>query len=376
MTTTVARETLVTMLNQAGRAVATRSTLPVLSCVRLSVNGDVRVEATDLARRVITRYTPPTIGEPFDIAVPYKALSDTLKRLKGDIIHIEPADGIAVRTFDARSKALIKGIDAKEFPTGIKNDAGLTIRLTLGELVAATKATAFAAATDEARPTLTTIHLVTRNGKLVMESTDGYRASIYTLRDYAEPLDFCIPATSIDDIAQLFDGYETDDEVSIEFYGPEQIYMDIAIDSRLCLTALRMGDAKFPDVSRVIAPPTSIFTVERKELLDALRLSEVFVKDSTAKSARLDFEGEMLQVTTSDGGRGHSSTLVNFGVVTGEKKNAVILMNCEMLAQAINTMSSAAVTIGFTSKSRPLTIWDGDEGAPFMHIQMPLVSDR
>ena len=151
------QENLAKGLSIVGRAVASRSTLPVLSNVMLATdNGRLKLSATNLELG-INCWVGAKVEDEGATTVPARLLTDFVNSLPPEQIDVE----LSVRTQTlnarcARFEANIKGIDAQEFPIiPTLEDGESAIRLEPEDLRHMIDQVVFAAATDESRPILT-----------------------------------------------------------------------------------------------------------------------------------------------------------------------------------------------------------------------------
>ena len=99
---------------------------------------------------------PGKIDTDGAITVPARVLTDIVNALPpGDQVDLELQAGATLRIRTGRFETHIKGIDADEFPAIPIAGERPTTRVPQKELKQALNETAFAAATDEARPILT-----------------------------------------------------------------------------------------------------------------------------------------------------------------------------------------------------------------------------
>src|SRR3972149_4002741 len=111
------QENLAKGLSIVGRAVAARSTLPVLGNILLATdNGRLKLAATNLEIG-ITCWIGAKVEEDGAITVPARTFVDLINALPPDRIDME----VSVRTptrglRSGRFETHIKGIDAQEFP--------------------------------------------------------------------------------------------------------------------------------------------------------------------------------------------------------------------------------------------------------------------
>ena len=150
------QENLAKGLAIVGRAVATRSTLPVLSNILLSTDGSrLKLSATNLEVG-INCWIGAKVEQEGATTVPARLLADFINSLPPERIDLDLITRTQTLNLKSgRFEANIKGIDAQEFPLILipEEDSRLTIKPdVLRQMI---DQVAFAAATDESRPVLT-----------------------------------------------------------------------------------------------------------------------------------------------------------------------------------------------------------------------------
>ena len=179
MKATVPQEKLAHGLGLVSRAVAARSTLPVLGNILIaSDEGRLRLSATNLELG-ITCWIPARIEQNGSTTVPARTFSDLVSTL--------PADQVML-SLDTRTQTLnvrggtstndIKCIDAQEFPPAPSVDLDGATQLNVAEFREMIQQVAFAASTDEARPVLMGVLLLAEKDKLTLAAADGFRLSV------------------------------------------------------------------------------------------------------------------------------------------------------------------------------------------------------
>jgi DNA polymerase III sliding clamp (beta) subunit (PCNA family) len=89
MKITIPRSEIKEAVAGLGRIVTPRATLPVLSCVRLDVNGAVTVTATDLEQSARYQFTGSTATGTGSLVIPFQALKDLAKGNDREQIEID-----------------------------------------------------------------------------------------------------------------------------------------------------------------------------------------------------------------------------------------------------------------------------------------------
>jgi DNA polymerase-3 subunit beta len=162
------QENLARGLSVVSRAVSSRSTLPVLANVLLKTeDAGLKLTATNLEIG-ITYWVPGKIESDGATTVPAKLLTDLVNSLPaGDKVDLELTAGESLHLRSGRFETHIKGIDADEFPAIQAAGERPTTRVAQDVLRKALNETTFAAASDEARPILTTdaVEIVLAGGR-------------------------------------------------------------------------------------------------------------------------------------------------------------------------------------------------------------------
>ena len=183
MKLSVMQENLARGLSVVSRAVSNRSTLPVLANVLLKTeDAGLKLTATNLEIG-ITYWVPGKIETDGATTVPAELLTDLVSSLPaGDRVDLELGGRRhAPRDAAGRFQTHIKGIDADEFPAIQAAGERPTTRIAQNVLRRALAETAFAAASDEARPILTGVLARFEGDQLTLAAADNYRIAVKTI---------------------------------------------------------------------------------------------------------------------------------------------------------------------------------------------------
>ena len=210
MKLSVMQENLARGLAVVSRAVSTRSTLPVLANVLLRTeDAGLKLTATNL--EIVDGST----------TVPAKLLSDIVSSLGGSErveLEVQAPDTLLLRA--GRFTAHLRGIDADEFPAIPTAGERPTTRISQKVLRRALSETAFAAASDEARPILTGVLVHFEGDRVTLAAADNYRIAVKTIPvlDAVEDTRLVIPARSLTELVRILG--DTDDPVDVVHYQP------------------------------------------------------------------------------------------------------------------------------------------------------------
>ena len=278
MKLSVMQENLARGLSVVSRAVSNRS-LPVLTNVLLKTeDAGLKLTATNLEIG-ITYWVPGKIETDGATSVPARLLTDLVNSLPGgEPIVLELGDGETLHIRSGRFESNIKGISADDFPTVQTAGERPITRIPQRVLRQALEETAFAAASDEARPILTGVLARFEGDQLTLAAADNYRIAVKTISilDPVEETSVVIPARALHELSRVL--AEVDDPVAIVLaHARNQILFHLdGID-----LVSRLIDGQYPNYQTVLPATHSTRAVlDREELLRAVRPAALIAHES------------------------------------------------------------------------------------------------
>jgi len=379
------QENLAKGLSIVGRAVATRSTLPVLSNVMLATDGSrLKLSATNLEIGIVC-WIGAKVEEDGSITVPARLLTDFVNSLPPERIDME----LTVRTQTlnlkcARFEANIKGIDAQEFPLIPTADEDSKISLDPSMLRQMIDQVVFAAATDESRPILTGVLAKFQGEQLTLAAADGFRLSVRTTHlpePVSEPITVIIPARALAELSRICqDGSQTR---RTEQEQPIEVTITPARNQALFHMAnidlvSQLIEGNFPDYNQIIPKGYATRTVvSTSDFLKATKTVNIFARDA-ANIIRLEIVpgGELapgrLTLTATSAEVGDNVGEID-AVIEGEEIE--IAFNAKYLIDVLSVVDAAQVVLETSTASSPGVIKPvGSED--FTHVIMPMHISR
>ncbi len=349
------QENLKRGLSIVSHAVASKSTLPVLSNILITTDGGrLRLQATNLEVG-ITCWIGAKVEDEGAVTIPAKLLSDFVGNLPNDAVVMSLDERTqTVHLHCARSEANIKGIEAEEFPSIPSVDGSdLTIRLQPDVLKDAINQVAFAAAGDDTRPVLAGVLLKLADTGLTMAATDGFRLAVKTLELPAQvPVaqEVIVPARALVELARIMED-ESEVEITITPSGGQVLFHSGSVD-----LVSRLIDGKFPDYARIIPKQYNTRAVmDRGAFLQAARQASVFaVASANIAKITLDAGAEFgpgrLVLSANAAEVGDNSTELE-GQINGE--GGQIALNVRFLQEALNAQPTPQVGFEMQTKAAP-----------------------
>jgi len=374
MKVTVLQENLARGLGIVSKAVAPRSTLPVLSNILIaSDEGRLRLSATNLEMG-ITCWIPARIEEEGSTTVPARTLSDLVSTLPGDQVNLKldmEAQSLNVR--GGTSTNDIKCIDAQEFPPLPVPDLDGAMQINSGDFREMIHQVAFAASSDEARPVLMGVLIQVDGEKLTMAAADGFRLSVRNAvlsTPVSAPVSAIVPAQALKELARV----ATDAEEPIYMVLPKgrgQVIFrvkDVEVVSQLI-------DGTFPDYSQIIPRSYKSRTlVSTASLLKACKQAEIFAREGSnvarfnIKETRGEMQPSEVEISAISEETGKNETIVEATVDGG---GLLIAFNVKFLREALEVIRTPNVALETSAPNAPGVVKPvGEED--FLHVIMPM----
>jgi len=370
------QEHLQRALAKVSRAIATKTTLPVLSNVLLVAEDDrLKIAATNLEIG-ITTWVTASVETAGKITVDARLLTEFVNTLPNAPLQLstDPAR-LSLHVESGRDNAAINGIDADDFPVipTIGDDAFVAEvdPHVLREMIGLVE---FAAASDESRPVLAGVLARFENMSLTLAAADGFRLAVREgelLSNVPERLDVIVPARAMRELARLIG----DDDQPVRLaITPNQSQLLARIGETDFLS--RLIDGTFPDFRQII-PRDFSTTLEmpREGLLNAVRRASYFARDNNdvVRLSVQPSEGEItpgsVEISANAAERGNSQSFVDAGVTGPETR---IAFNARYLADVLNVLRQGQVMIGVNGANQAGVI-RGAGNDEYTHVIMPMV---
>ena len=381
MRLTCLQENLSRGLGVVGRAVATRTTLPITQHVLLSTDRSrLKLSATNL-QIAISTWVGAQVEEEGAITIPARLLTDFVNSLPNervDVDAMEQPKGLSFRC--ARFEANINGTDAEDFPPIPSVEDGVVCRIDADVLRKAISHVEFAAATEDSRPVLTGIKVEAFGDGFTFAAADGFRLAVYKGK-LAEPLDgeldFIIPSRAMQEVNRLIGSQQEQVEFTVTTARSQALFKleNVELTSQLI-------QGTFPNYGQLI-PETwgTRVVVDLNQFSQATKSTSIFARDGSG-IVRLQISEPS---EDSDMGRVSISSRAeelgeNQGEIDGqvEGDEAKIAFNSKYLVDVLDVLEEGKVALETTTPSspgviRPVVVEDGSESTDdYVHVVMPM----
>lgn len=354
------KEKLNGLVQTSLRGVSSRVTMPILSGLLITAEGDRLVICSTDLEMSIRASMEAKVSEPGSTVVSGRLLGDIVKSLpKGEVTVRTGEKFLTVET--AAGEYHIREMMPEDFPQVPAWEGEAVLRLSGAQFFTAVQQTVKASSSDEKRPVLTGT-LIEKSGedKLKLVSTDSYRLAwkeMETTGQTAGWEDCIIPTKTLSEVSRMAGAVE--DEIEIRMQDKQVMFRigEMTVSSRLI-------EGQFPNYKQLVprGEKTTV-KVDKNELAAVVKRALIF-----GHNMRLGIYGDHLSVTTETPEVGESKEEVP-AEVTGEEVE--IGFNGNYLLDGATAVESERVEIKLDDPQKPALI--RDEGSEqYSYIIMPV----
>ena len=377
MKVTCQQDSLHKGLQTVGKAVANKTTLPVLNNILISTDGGrLKLAATNLEVG-ITNWIGCQVEQEGAITVPARLLLDFVSSLPNDKVTMTLDE--KTRTLNikcARHEANIKGISSDEFPSIPEVTEKPLAKVPAPLLKEMINQVAFAASSDDSRPVLAGVYVQIEGSELTMAAADGFRLArrVTTLdTPTGSPVKLIIPARSMVELARALQDDEGEGTDPVSLVVTANRNQVVFRHDNLEVTS-RLVEGNYVDINRVIPTEWATRTVvATSDLLKSVRVASMFARDA-ANIIRLQmtFGSELtpgvITVSAMAAEVGDNTSQLDCSVdgVAGD-----IALNAKFLMDVLNAVKTAQVALETKTYQSPAVIKPVN-GELYLVVIMPM----
>ncbi|KKU12401.1 MAG: polymerase III subunit beta protein [Candidatus Woesebacteria bacterium GW2011_GWA1_45_8] len=361
----VLQENFSKALTTASHFTSSRAQLPVLGNILLSASKTkLSVSSTNLEISIAL-----SIGAKIDkegsITVPSRVITDLVSNLPSATIELE-AEKEQLKISSEKFHSTVSGMNSSDFPEVPQSVGKGAFSLPKQDFLQALSQVIFAASIDETRPVLTGVLLIFKKGQLIMVATDGFRLSQkkIALQSSTKEGKLILPKNVLAEVSRLA---AEEGDLLLEI-RPNENQSVFALDGTILSS--RVLEGEFPDFERIIPKESNIkVSLDKEELLRAVKLSSVFARDS-ANIVAIKVLKEVVEISSESQLAGSQEAQVE-AKVEGNAKDFEISFNFRFLEEFLHAAKGEGVQMEFSSSSSPGVFIDPSDPS-FLHLIMPV----
>lgn len=376
MNFTINRAAFIRQLNNVLRAVSSKSTIPILTGLKLVVdNNEVVLTGSDADISIETTLSGAdgqyqlTVEEPGAIVLPARFFIDIVKKLPDQQVTIAVTDGFQAQIMSGTAEFVINGQDANNYPHLPEIDTAASFEVAADLFADVIRQTQIAVSHQESRPILTGIHVSLADGILTAVATDSHRLSQRKVRleNVGErQVDVVIPGTSLTELSRMIG--DVKDPVKIQVTDNQALFVfgNTRFYSRLL-------EGNYPDTSRLI-PDTSETTVEldASAFLAAIERASLLSHQSRNNVVKLTVDPQAGLAKVSGNSADIGNVEENIATDRMEGSDLEISFNPDFMGDALKSFGQAKIILSFTTTLRPFTLVPTEDSDQFVQLITPV----
>ena len=377
MNFTINRSAFISQLNNVLRAISSKTTIPILTGLKMVVNEDNIVltgSNSDITIESVINANDAdndlTIEETGAIVLPARFFSDIVKKLPDKKVTIEVTSGFQADITSGSAKFQINGQDAENFPHLPEIETNKSVTLPNDILKEVIRQTVIAVSKQESRPILAGVHMTLKDGVLTAVATDSHRLAqrkvVLENIDNGIDFDVIIPGKSMEELSGMISDVHEDVQMQVTENQVLFIFGNTHFYSRLL-------EGNYPETSQLI-PQTADTTVELEAgtFLSSIERASLLSHESRNDVVKLSLRPSENLVRIS--GDSPDIGTVEEEVVTSalDGNDLEISFNPNYMKDALRSFGQATIKISFTSPLRPFTLVPTEDQENFVHLITPV----
>ena len=377
MNFTINRSAFISQLNNVLRAISSKTTIPILTGLKMVVNednivltgsnSDITIESVISANDTNNDLTIEDTGA---IVLPARFFSDIVKKLPDKKVTIEVTSGFQADITSGSAKFQINGQDAENFPHLPEIETNKSVTLPNDILKEVIRQTVIAVSKQESRPILAGVHMTLKDGVLTAVATDSHRLAqrkvVLENIDNGIDFDVIIPGKSMEELSGMISDVHEDVQMQVTENQVLFIFGNTHFYSRLL-------EGNYPETSQLI-PQTADTTVELEAgtFLSSIERASLLSHESRNDVVKLSLKPSENLVRIS--GDSPDIGTVEEDVVTSalDGNDLEISFNPNYMKDALRSFGQATIKISFTSPLRPFTLVPTEDQENFVHLITPV----
>lgn len=361
------KSSLMDGINIVSKAVSAKSTMTNLQCILIEASlKEIKLVANDIEIGIET-IIEGTVMEAGKIALDAKHLSDFVRKLPDSEVFIETNDKYQAYFRCERIESNIPGTSGEDFNylPEVSKDKYMSIsQFSLKEVI---RQTIFSIS-DQENTKIMTGELFEVNGDILkVVSLDGHRISIrkVQLKENFDNIKVIVPGKTLNEISKIITGGVEDE---IRLYVTDK---HILFEYDQTKVVSRLLEGEFYKIDQMLSNDFETkFEINKKEFLDSIDRSTLFIKESDKKPIILNIEGSSmhLNINSSVGSMNEEIEIHKEG------KDLKIGFNPRFLMDALRVIDDEEVSIYMINAKSPCFIRNEDNSYIYLILPVSIVA--
>ncbi|ODG91782.1 MULTISPECIES: DNA polymerase III subunit beta [Bacillaceae] len=360
---TVQKDHLVKAVQEVMRAVSSRTTIPILTGIKLVVTNEGLTFTGSDSDISIESYLPIVLDDQQlvdvkrtgSIVLNARYFSDIVKKLPSDFVELESDNNYVTTIRAGKTEFSLNGFDSEEYPLLPQIEEHETISISADLLKFMIRQTVFAVSTSETRPILTGVNWKIENGDLTCIATDSHRLALRQAKIDGSSItsefkaSVVIPGKSLNELSKILD--DNNEKVEIVLTEHQALFK-----TKHLLFFTRLLEGNYPDTSKLIPSESKTeLTVMTKEFLQAIDRASLLAREGRNNVVHLETVGSsVVNISSYSPEIGKVVDEIVCEDIKGEELK--ISFSAKYVMDALKAIESPEIYIQFTGAMRPFLI--------------------
>ncbi|HEY4515971.1 MAG TPA: DNA polymerase III subunit beta [Candidatus Paceibacterota bacterium] len=354
------------IIDKAVRATGKNLSLPVLSCVYMTVdkeNGMLKVKSTnlDIGLELSLKVKCEESGV---VAVPAQVFLGFLSSIKNDSTLTLALNNGNLSVSTKNNSSVIKCIPSEDFPEIPKVSSGKETTIKPKEFINGIKSVWYSASNSSIKPELSSVYIAPGEQELLFVSTDSFRLAEKKVH-YKKPTDFqsiLLPSKNIPDIIKIIESYDEEIKISFDKNQVSFTFTDGFLVSRIV-------EGSFPDYKQIIPKSSDTFvTVLKNDFVSTIRSAQVFSDAFNQVRFKVNPKDRKFTIATKNNDVGEYTEDVP-AKIEGEEME--ISFNHKYILDCMQSIDSDSLELKLSGAGKPMII-QGAGDKSFSYVVMPM----
>lgn len=356
----IKRDRLLDGLNDVMKAVSSRTTIPILTGIKLELTeAGLHITGSDSDITIQTFIKAEENGEQVinifengTIVLQARMFNEIVRKLPTNAVEIEVNEQNRTHIRSGRSEFHLIGLDASEYPLlpEIQDNRQFTIPADL--LKSTIRETVFAVSASESRPVLTGVHWQLKSGVLQCVATDSHRLARrkMNLKQLPEEeFSVVIPGKSLSELNKVI----ADSSQPVHIMMTQQ---QVLFKTEGVLFYSRLLEGSYPDTSRLIPNEyNTTISLDGKALLQAIDRASLLAREERNNIVRLtSLGGNVIEISSSSPEVGQVEEEIQATSIEGEELK--ICFSAKYMMDALKAFGGHDIKVQFTGTMRPFIL--------------------
>ena len=359
MNFTIAKNDLLSALQDAAHAISPNSPQPALRGIKIDAFNDTLTltgsDADISIRRTIEKSEQNNLSiiEEGSILIESRYLIEIVRKIDSEQIQIEVIDGALTKFSGGSAVFKINGMRADDYPDIDFIKPSTSLLMSVSDLSSIIEQTAFATSSKDTRPVLTGVNFRLEDGVLKCTATDSYRLAKKTMPfDSNDSFNLTIPAKSLNEVrGTMLGDLSASLEIALSDKKAQFITDKMTLQTRLL-------DGGYPETDRLIPKEFRYeLSMNRNDLIHAIDRT-TFIKNDNMTINRLSLSEHEVILSNRSQEIGESTETLA-AVFKGEPLE--ISFSGSYVMAAARALRGNDIKISFTGEMKPFIMTSSDD---------------